>query len=167
MSTAAESVLLVFPDGSEREYEAGITALEVAASIGPGLAKAAVGAELDRREIDLRTPLHESGAFRIFTVKDPESGSFLRHSAEHVMADAVKRLWPEVEIDVGRRDHSEKFQYDFRRAEPFVPEDLAKIEEKMQSILKEDSVYLGFRSSPCSRGSTCVEPAQASGRPPQ
>ena len=141
MSCTSESVLLVFPDGSERQYDAGTTPLEVAASIGPGLAKAAVGAEIGRQVIDLRTPLYESGAFRIFTLKDPESGSFLRHSAEHVMADAVKRLWPEVEIDVGRRDHSEKFQYDFRRAEPFVPEDLARIEEEMRSILKEDSVF--------------------------
>jgi threonyl-tRNA synthetase len=141
MSSTSESVLLVFPDGSERQYDAGTTSLEVAASIGPGLAKAAVGAEIGRQVIDLRTPLYESGAFRIFTLKDPESGSFLRHSAEHVMADAVKRLWPEVEIDVGRRDHSEKFQYDFRRAEPFVPEDLARIEEEMRSILKEDSVF--------------------------
>jgi threonyl-tRNA synthetase len=141
MSSTSESVLLAFPDGSERQYDAGTTPLEVAASIGPGLAKAAVGAEIGRQVIDLRTPLHESGAFRIFTLKDPESGSFLRHSAEHVMADAVKRLWPQVEIDVGRRDHSEKFQYDFRRAEPFVPEDLARIEEEMRSILKEDSVF--------------------------
>jgi len=141
MSTSSDNVSLVFPDGSERSYAPATTALEVAASIGPGLAKAAVGAELDGVEIDLRYPLHSGGKFRIFTQRDPECGSFIRHSAEHVMADAVKRLWPEVEIDAGRRDHSEKFQYDFRRSDPFSAEDLERIEAKMQEILKEGSVF--------------------------
>ena len=96
MPTSSDSLTLVFPDGSERSYEAGATALEVAASIGPGLAKAAVGAELDGAAIDLRQPLRTGGQFRIFTERDAESGPFVRHSAEHVLADAVKRLWPEV-----------------------------------------------------------------------
>ena len=77
----------------------------------------------------------------MFTAKDPEAGRFVRHSAEHVMADAVKRLWPEVEIDVGRVDHSEKFQYDFRRAQPFTPDDLEQIEAKMREILSEGSAF--------------------------
>lgn len=141
MCSSSADIQLVFPDGSERSFECGTTALEVAASIGPGLAKAAIGAELDGERIDLRLPLRSGGSFRIFTAKDTESGSYLRHSAEHVMADAVKRLWPEVEIDVGRRDHSEKFQYDFRRAVSFTPEDLEKIEAKMTEILAEDSVF--------------------------
>ncbi len=134
---SGSSITLVFPDGHERSFDAGTTALDVAASIGPGLAKAAVGAELDGVEIDLRLPLTSGGEFKIFTTKNEESGGFLRHSAEHVMADAVKRLWPDVEIDVGRVDHSEKFQYDFRKTEPFSAEDLVAIEEKMREILKE------------------------------
>ena len=81
------------------------------------------------------------GAFRIFTAKSPEAGEFVRHSAEHVLADAVKRLWPEAEIDAGRKDHSEKFQYDFRFARAFTPEDLEKIEAKMREILAEDSAF--------------------------
>ncbi|MES1245276.1 MAG: threonine--tRNA ligase [Acidobacteriota bacterium] len=143
-----EAVQLTLPDGSVREVPSGTTPLEVAASIGPRLAKDAVGAELDGKKVDLRLPLSRSGAFRIFTVKSPEAGEFVRHSAEHVLADAVKRLWPEVEIDAGRQDHSEKFQYDFRFSRAFTPEDLEKIEGKMREILSEGS---GFERTEVSR----------------
>ncbi|HKH45529.1 MAG TPA: threonine--tRNA ligase [Thermoanaerobaculia bacterium] len=136
-----ESVSLTLPDGSVRTVPSGTTPLEVAASIGPRLAKDAVGAELDGRKIDLRLPLERGGAFRIFTVKSPEAGEYVRHSAEHVLADAVKRLWPEAEYDAGRQDHTEKFQYDFRFPRAFTPEDLEKIEEKMREILAEGSGF--------------------------
>ena len=132
---------MTLPDGSEKIVAAGTTPLDVAASIGPGLAKAAIGAELEGAAVDLRQPLASGGAFRLFTGRDAESGDFLRHSAEHVLADAVKRLWPEVEIDVGRVDHSEKFQYDFRFPRAFTPEDLERIEDKMREILAEDHDY--------------------------
>jgi threonyl-tRNA synthetase len=138
MPASAQLLPLELPDGSIREVAPGTTALEVAAGIGPGLAKAAIGAELDGRAIDLRLPLAEGGRFRLFTARDPEAGDFIRHSAEHVLADAVKRLWPDVEIDVGRVDHSEKFQYDFRFERAFTPDDLEKIEAKMREILAED-----------------------------
>jgi threonyl-tRNA synthetase len=134
-------ITLTLPDGSERAVAAGTTSLEVAAAIGPRLARDAVGAELDGRPVDLRLPLTHSGAFRVFTVQSREAGAFLRHSAEHVLADAVKRLWPEVEIDVGRQDHSEKFQYDFRFPRAFTPEDLDRIEATMREILAEDSPF--------------------------
>ncbi len=132
-----ETIALALPDGTVKQVEPGTTPLDVAAGIGPGLAKAAVGAELDGKKIDLRLPLRRSGRFRLFTSRDAESGEFVRHSAEHVLADAVKRLWPEVEIDVGRQDHSEKFQYDFRFPRAFTPDDLEAIEAKMHEILKE------------------------------
>jgi threonyl-tRNA synthetase len=141
METMTESLSLTLPDGSVRTVPAGTTPLEVAASIGPRLAKDAVGAELDGRKIDLRLPLTQGGSFRLFTVKSPEAGEFIRHSAEHVLADAVKRLWPEAEYDAGRKDHSEKFQYDFRFPRAFTPEDLEKIEEKMREILAEGSAF--------------------------
>ncbi|HEV8580207.1 MAG TPA: threonine--tRNA ligase [Thermoanaerobaculia bacterium] len=136
-----EALSLTLPDGSVRTVPAGTTPLEVAAAIGPRLAKDAVGAELDGRKVDLRQPLAQGGAFRIFTVKSPEAGEFIRHSAEHVLADAVKRLWPETEIDAGRKDHSEKFQYDFRFPRAFTPEDLERIEETMREILAEGSEF--------------------------
>ncbi len=132
---------LTLPDGSSRSVADGTTPLEVAAQIGAGLAKAAIGAELDGEPVDLRQPLESGGAFRIFTDRNPEAGPFVRHSAEHVLADAVQRLWPEVEIDAGRQDHSEKFQYDFRFPRPFTAEDLEAIEAKMREIVAEDSVF--------------------------
>lgn len=132
---------LTLPDGSVRVVAPGTTPLAVAAEIGPGLARAAIGAELDGAPVDLRQPLSRGGAFRLLTSKDPESGHFVRHSAEHVLADAVKRLWPEVEIDAGRQDHSEKFQYDFRFPRAFGPDDLERIEARMREIVAEDSPF--------------------------
>ena len=141
MSQETENITLTLPDGSAREVVVGTTPLEVAADIGPRLAKDAIGAELDGELVDLRQPLAGGGAFRIFTAKDAEAGIFIRHSAEHVLADAVQRLWPDVEIDAGRQDHSEKYQYDFRFPRAFTPEDLEQIEAKMGEILAEDSSF--------------------------
>ncbi len=141
MSENDSQIALTLPDGSVREVPVGTTALEVAAGIGPGLARAAVGAELEGELVDLRLPLRQSGAFRLLTSKDEEAGVFIRHSAEHVMADAVQRLWPGTEIDAGRKDHSEKFQYDFRFPRAFTPEDLERIEATMREILQEDSTF--------------------------
>ncbi len=141
MVTASATLELVLPDGSVRTVEAGTTPLVVAQGIGPRLAKDAVGALIDGELVDLRQPLERGGRLEIVTVKSPRAGDFVRHSAEHVLADAVKRLWPEVEIDAGRKDHSEKFQYDFRIGRPFTPEDLARIEEKMREIVGEDSAF--------------------------
>ena len=128
---------LTLPDGSVRTVPAGTTALDVARSIGPGLAKAAVGAELDGRALDLRTPIEVPASLRLITIQSEEAEPFLRHTAEHVLADAVQRLWPGTQIDVGRRDHTEKYQYDFRFPRAFVPEDLEAIERKMREILTE------------------------------
>jgi len=141
MSNSDSVIVLTLPDGAELELPVGSTALDGAKAIGPGLAKAVIGAEIDGRIIDLREPLTAGGNFRLFTSRNVESGDFVRHSAEHVLADAVKRLWPEVEIDVGRVDHSEKFQYDFRFPRPFTPEDLEKIEAKMVEIFAEDHEF--------------------------
>src|SRR5581483_7481417 len=141
MVMAGSALEIRLPDGSVRTVEAGTTPLEVARAIGPRLAKDAVGAVLDGALVDLRTPLRQGGALEIVTPKHARAGEFVRHSAEHVMADAVKRLWPEVEYDAGRKDHSEKFQYDFRIGRPFTPEDLAAIEAKMREILAEDATF--------------------------
>ncbi len=135
------ALVLVLPDGSERSAEMGSTALDVALEIGPGLAKAAIGAELNGEPLDLRTPLSEGGKFKLFTSRDEGAGPFIRHSAEHVLADAVQRLWPDTKIDAGRQDHSEKYQYDFRFERAFSPEDLQQIQVKMKQILKEKSVF--------------------------
>lgn len=140
-SQQAGELELVLPDGSRKRVASGTTALAVAEGIGPRLARDAVGALLDGAEVDLRQPLEAGGAFRLLTAKDPEAGPFVRHSAEHVLADAVTRLWPEALFDAGRRDHSEKFQYDFRFPRAFTPEDLEAIEAKMLEILAEDHEF--------------------------
>ncbi len=130
-------ISLTLPDGSEREVDAGATPMDLAREIGPGLAKAAVGAFLNGDPVDLRYPMQDGGAFRLVTVRDEEAGPFIRHTAEHVLADAVQRLWPGTEIDAGRQDHSEKYQYDFRFPRAFTPDDFAAIEAKMAEIIQE------------------------------
>jgi threonyl-tRNA synthetase len=134
----AASIQVTLPDGSRREYPKGATVLEVAASIGPRLARDTVAGQVNGRVVDLRTPLTEDSELRIVTVKDPEGAEVIRHSAEHVLADAVKRLWPGTPIDAGRQDHAEKYQYDFRFPRPFTPEDFPRIEEAMRAIIAED-----------------------------
>jgi len=145
----AETIQITLPDGSTRDLPVGSTVLDVAAAIGPRLARDTVAGEVDGRFVDLRTRLTEDATLRIVTVKDPEAGDVIRHSAEHVMADAVKRLWPGTPIDAGRQDHSEKYQYDFRFPRPFKPEDFERIEEKMREIIAED---LPFERTEVGRG---------------
>lgn len=135
------AINVTLPDGTILEFEAGQTVLDVAEKIGPGLAKAALAGRIDGALIDLRMPLREDVSLEIVTTRDADGGDVIRHSAEHVMADAVKRLFPTAQVDAGRADHSEKFQYDFLVDEPFTPEDIERIEKEMQSILSEDSEF--------------------------
>jgi threonyl-tRNA synthetase len=129
------------PDGRLLEVPVGTTVLGVAERIGPGLARAALAGRVDGRLADLRLPLRADAAIEIVTARDPEGGTVIRHSAEHVMADAVKRLFPAVQIDVGRTDHAEKFQYDFLVERPFTPDDLARIEDEMRRIVAENASF--------------------------
>jgi threonyl-tRNA synthetase len=136
-----EQIRLTLPDGAERAFAAGVTPLEVARSVGARLARDAVAGELDGSIVDLRAPIPRSGPFRILTTRDPRAGEVIRHSAEHVLADAVERLFPGTIIDAGRQDHSEKFQYDFRFPRGFTPEDLEKIAAEMARIVAEDRPF--------------------------
>ena len=129
---------LELPDGTHIQAPAGATPLDVAKRIGSGLARAALAGKLDGKWIDLREPIPRSGVLRLVTARDAEGGAVIRHSAEHVMADAVKRLWPETQIDVGRSDHSEKFQYDFDIPVRVGPDELVRIEAEMAKIVAED-----------------------------
>ncbi len=137
----AETVQITLPDGSKREYPDGVTVLEVASSIGKRLGRDTVAGLLDGTLVDLRTAVHRDAELRIVTVKDPEAGDVIRHSAEHVLATAVKRLWPGTPIDAGRQDHSEKYQYDFRFSRPFTSDDFTPIESEMQRIIKENLFF--------------------------
>ena len=136
-----EQVRLTLPDGAEKVFAAGVTPLEVAGAIGARLARDAVAGELDGEIVDLRAPIGRSGAFRVVTARDSRAGEVIRHSAEHVLADAVERLFPGTIIDAGRQDHAEKFQYDFRFPRGFTPEDLEKIETEMARIVAEDRPF--------------------------
>ncbi len=129
------------PDGKILSLEDGATSLEVAQQIGAGLARAALAGRIDGRLVDLRTPLHGEVSLEIVTSRDPAAGEVIRHSAEHVMADAVKRLFPDAQVDAGRADHSEKFQYDFLVDQPFTPEDLERIQKEIDVILADDTAF--------------------------
>ncbi len=135
------SIEVGLPDGRTLAVPVGSTVLEVAERIGPRLAAAALAGRVDGKLIDLRTPLRANVALQIVTDRDAQAGEVIRHSAEHVMADAVKRLFPEAQVDAGRADHTEKFQYDFKVARPFTPDDLGRIEAEMRRILAEGASF--------------------------
>ena len=137
----SSSLTVHLPDGKTLSFEDGATSLEVAERIGPGLARAALAGRVDGRLVDLRVPLHGDVSLEIVTARDRQAGEVIRHSAEHVMADAVKRLFPEAQVDAGRADHSEKFQYDFLVDEPFTPEDLERIQKEMTAIIAENARF--------------------------
>jgi len=129
------------PDGRTLSLPEGGSALVAAERIGAGLARAALAARADGRLVDLRAPLADGTALEVVTARDPAGGEVIRHSAEHVMADAVKRLFPSAQVDVGRSDHAEKFQYDFLVERPFTPDDLVRIEAEMRRIVGEDATF--------------------------
>lgn len=131
-------ITLTLPDKSTKTFPEGTTPLDVAKSIGSGLAKASLAGKLDGQWIDLRAPMMKSGSFEIITNKHPQANEVIRHSAEHVLAQAVKKLWPKTQVDVGRSDHSEKFQYDFKVEKAFTPDDLIKIEEEMKKSIAQN-----------------------------
>ncbi|HMQ10892.1 MAG TPA: threonine--tRNA ligase [Oligoflexia bacterium] len=132
---------LTLPNGDIKQVESGSCGLDVAQMIGAGLAKAALAIKYNGKLVDLRTPLLEDGTFSIITSKDPQGQEVIKHSAEHIMAQVVKEIWPNAQVDVGRTDHSEKFQYDFKVDQPFTEEDLEKIEKAMQKSIEQKHVF--------------------------
>jgi threonyl-tRNA synthetase len=136
-----KSIDVRLPDGKTLSMPKGSTVFAVAQEIGPGLAQAAIAGRAAGRVVDLRQPLEADVALEIVTDRDADAGDVIRHSAEHVMADAVKRLFPNAQVDAGRSDHSQKFQYDFLVDEPFTPEDVERIEKLMQDIVAEKSEF--------------------------
>src|SRR4029079_9327957 len=124
---------VVLPDGSRKEFDGPISAYDVAASIGAGLAKAAILAEVDGKLVDLHSPLPSAGEvrLRLLTKKDPEALAVMRHSAAHVMAQAVMRLYKGVQLAFGPTTVT-GFYYDFKLDQPISEEDFPKIEAEMQ-----------------------------------
>jgi threonyl-tRNA synthetase len=134
---AAAPVTLTLPDGRRREFPGSVTGAEIAAAIGPGLAKAAVAIKIDGRARDLATLIDHDAAVAIITREAPDGVEILRHDAAHVMAEAVKELYPQTQVTFGPATET-GFYYDFARATPFTPDDLARIEERMHDIVRRD-----------------------------
>ena len=123
------------PDGSVRWFEHSVSGAEIAASIGPGLAKAALAVRVDGAMKDLGTVVDQRTArIGVVTSRDPEALELLRHDAAHVLAQAVQELYPGTQITFGPST-DDGFYYDFVRAEPFSPEDFARIEQRMAEIV--------------------------------
>ncbi len=133
--------------GTVKEYENGITAMEIAKELGMGLYKAACVAKIDGEVKDLRTPLNGDCELQILTFDDPDGKRTYRHTASHIMAQAVKRLYPEAKLAIGPSIEN-GFYYDFDVETPFTPEDLEKIEAEMKKIIKEDLPLEHFEMSP-------------------
>ncbi len=129
-------IAITLPDGSRREFEHPVTVAEVAASIGPGLAKAALAGKVDGRLVDTSHRIERDAALEIVTDKHPDALEILRHSTAHLLAQAVQRLFPGAQVTIGPVIDN-GFYYDFAYERPFTPEDLPAIEEEMKKIVKE------------------------------
>jgi threonyl-tRNA synthetase len=134
---SSPSVTISLPDGKTLSFASGVTGSEVAASIGPGLAKAALAAEVDGSQWDLFRPIEKNARLRIITRKDPEALELIRHDSAHVLAMAVQDLFPGTQVTIGPAIE-DGFYYDFARDQPFTQDDLARIEARMREIVEAD-----------------------------
>lgn len=130
-------VAIKLPDGSIMNMESGVNGFDIAEKISSNLAKAALAITVNGRTQDLSTPITTDATVTIITGKDKEGLQIIRHSCSHVMAQAVKELWPDVQVTIGPAIDN-GFYYDFARKEPFTTDDFAKIEAKMHEIVKRD-----------------------------
>src|SRR5713101_1874509 len=136
-----DNIKIKLPDGSEKSLPKGATALDIASAISPRLASAALAAKVDGTVVDLNRPLEHDAEVRILTERDPEALEVYRHSSAHVLATAVLELFPETKLGHGPPTES-GFFYDFYRPTPFTPEDLAKLEARMQEVVNRDEKFV-------------------------
>jgi threonyl-tRNA synthetase len=127
-------VAITLPDGSVKSFPGAVTGADVAASIGAGLAKAALAMKIDGKLLDLKMTIDRDAKIEIVTSKSPEGLELIRHDAAHVLAEAVQELYPGTQITFGPSTE-DGFYYDFVRAQPFTPDDFAKIEQRMKEIV--------------------------------
>src|ERR1700674_3164575 len=130
-------ISLTLPDGSRRPFDRPVSGAELAAAIGPGLAKAALAVKIDGILKDLSIPIERDARVEIVTRDHPDALELLRHDCAHVLAEAVQELYPGTQITFGPSIEN-GFYYDFARNEPFTPEDFPKIEQKMREIVERD-----------------------------
>ena len=133
-------VTLTFPDGAKRDYEAGVTAMQVAKGISKGLAKKVLAAKLDGTLVDASLPINDNAKIELVTAQDPEGLELIRHDAAHVLAEAVQELFPGTQVTIGPVIEN-GFYYDFYRDEPFSDEDFAAIEKKMAFIINRNDKF--------------------------
>jgi threonyl-tRNA synthetase len=131
------SIAITLPDGSVRQFDAPVTVAEVAASIGAGLAKAALAGRVDGRVVDTGFRIEQDAQLAIVTDKDADGLEILRHSTAHLLAYAVKELFPDAQVTIGPVIEN-GFYYDFAYKRPFTPEDLERIEQRMAELAKKD-----------------------------
>jgi threonyl-tRNA synthetase len=130
-------IKVTLKDGSVKEYQKGTTVEEIVASIGSGLLKAAIAAKINGKVVDLSMPVDEDCSLEVLTFDDDEGKWALRHTSSHILAQAVKRLFPEVKLAIGPAIDT-GFYYDFDSDKPFSEEDLAALEKEMEKVVKED-----------------------------
>ena len=128
---------ITLPDGSQRQFDNPVSVLDVAADIGPGLAKATLVGKVDGKLVDASHVIEQDAELAIITSRDEEGLEVIRHDAAHVMAQAVQELYPGTQVTIGP-SIEDGFYYDFAREEAFSPEDLEKIEQRMKEIVKRD-----------------------------
>src|SRR5690349_12567097 len=128
---------ITLPDGSRREFPGPVTVAEVAASIGAGLAKAAIAGKVDGKVVDTAYTVDRDAPVSIITAKDADGLEVIRHSTAHLLAYAVKELFPDAQVTIGPVIEN-GFYYDFSYKRPFTPEDLEKIEKRMAELAKKD-----------------------------
>ena len=137
---APEKITVTLPDGKALTFPTPVTGLDVAASIGAGLAKAALAVKLNGQMIDLKRELYEDGAIEIITLKSEEALELIRHDTAHVLAEAVQELFPGTQVTIGPNIEN-GFYYDFARKTPFTTDDFAAIEKKMAEIIDRDEPF--------------------------
>ncbi len=129
--------VITLPDGSSREFDRAVTVLDVARSIGSGLAKATLAGRVNNVLVDAGTLIDQDATLQIITAKDEDGVDVIRHSTAHLLAQAVKQLFPDAQVTIGPVIEN-GFYYDFAYQRPFTPEDLVAIEAKMQQLAAED-----------------------------
>ena len=133
-------ITLTFPDGAQRKVPSGSTGLDIAKGISPSLAKRTVAMLLDGVLADLSNPITQDAKINFVARTDAAALELIRHDAAHVMAEAVQALWPGTQVTIGPVIDN-GFFYDFAKAEPFVPDDMAKIEKKMHEIIAKNAPF--------------------------
>jgi threonyl-tRNA synthetase len=136
-TAVAPKVNITLPDGKVLTFARGVTGAEIAASIGPGLAKAALIVEVNGKQWDIFRPIEQDAKLRVITRRDPEALELIRHDTAHVLAMAVQELFPGTQVTIGPAIE-DGFYYDFARDVPFTPDDLPKIEARMREIVAKD-----------------------------